>query len=216
MAAKQDSGLFLWLVSFVFSLLAAFSLALISPDYARHMSASEAQKIESMLGINTLLKINDIAGSMYRSTMDDIDIGAISKSLEQADDEQAGEETKKRFFNMKGVARWIKVRTEAFLDLTYWFFRRITLFVIWMPLWIPMLFIAMMHGYWDREIKKTNFGYTSPVRNQAARRGMRFITMLVMLFFVVPVALDPIIFPFCMMGATILTGTALGNVQKRI
>lgn len=210
MAAKQDSGLFLWLMAFVFSLIAAFALALVSPDYAREMSASEAQKIESMLGVHTLLRINGIADRMYHSTMADVDIEAISQSVES----KGGEPDS--VFSLKGVAQWIKVRTEAFLDLTYWFFRRITLFVIWMPLWIPMLFIAMLHGYWDREIKKTNFGYTSPVRNQAARRGMKFITMLMMLFFVVPVSLDPIVFPIFLMGATIFTGIALGNIQKRI
>ena len=79
-----------------------------------------------------------------------------------------------------------------------------------------MLILASLHGYWDREIKKTDFGYTSPVLNHYARTIMHFVMMVTLLLFVVPVPIDPILFPIFLALATVSAGVALGNVQKRI
>lgn len=72
------------------------------------------------------------------------------------------------------------------------------------------------HGYWNREIKKTDFSYASLIFNHRARNIMHIVTMTTLFLFVVPVAIDPMIFPILLMIEIIFSGIAVGNVQKRI
>lgn len=211
MAQRQPSSAYIWISFAVISSLIALVLSFTSADYARVTSAKEAEMIEVQLGKDTLAMVNRIAGDWYTEAEAKLAV-PTDWSAEMARDHSV----KLLGFESEGFWRWLEQRTEAFLDLGYWFLRRIALFVVWIPLWIPMLILAALHGYWDREIKKTDFGYTSPVLNHWARSIMHFLTMMTLLLFVVPVALDPIIFPVFLMGVTVMAGIATGNVQKRI
>ena len=211
MADSSHSGNFWWVSLITFSAVVAVVLSFTTSDYARDASAKEAEKIEKSLGTDTLQTVNDIAAKWYYATADEI---AIPRDLTA---EMAREYSVKVFgFESEPAWRWLEKRCDAFLDLAYWFYRRLALFIVWFPLWIPMLIMASLHGYWDREIKKTDFGYTSPVLNHYARSVMHFTTMVTLLMFVVPVPIDPVLFPFALAAVTVSSGVALGNVQKRL
>lgn len=232
---------FPWLVFIVVSSVVALVLTFTTADYARLTSAKEAEKIEVALGRDTLTTVNAIAEGWYYgffaryvNNLNNESNPSNPSSPSSPSMERKGKGKGKGegidfsgFFGFEFEAepissshsafrRWLEKRTEAFLDLGYWFLRRLALFVVWLPIWIPMLILASLHGYWDREIKKTDFGYTSPVLNHWARSIMHLLTMITLLLFVVPVAIDPMIFPVFLILETILAGVAMGNVQKRI
>ena len=211
MPQAQRSSTFIWLLVVVFSAMVALVLTFTTADYARRTSAEEARKIEMSLGPDTLATVNDLASGWYFESVEKF---ALPMTFSE---EMARAQSRAVFgFESEPLWRWLEKRAEAFLDLGYWFLRRLALFVIWLPMWIPMMILAALHGWWDREIKKTDFGYTSPVLNHWARNIMHCVTMMTLILFVLPVAIDPILFPAILMVTTIMAGVALGNVQKRI
>lgn len=211
MAQPKGDGNFWWVTLIVVSVVTALVLTFTTGEYARDASAKEAEKIERSLGADTLETVNDLATGWYYASVDKL---SIPKDMTE---EMAREASVKFFgFESETLWRWLEKRCDAFLDLGYWFYRRVALFIVWIPFWIPMLILASLHGYWDREIKKTDFGYTSPVLNHYARTIMHFVLMVTLLLFVVPVPIDPILFPIFLALATVSAGVALGNVQKRI
>lgn len=194
---SERSGFNLWIVLFFFSLALAAVLCCVTVDFARQGSAKEAQNIEEALGTETLDDVNAIATTWYTATASN-----LTKYTEEGDGGK--------------FDTWVSSRVDALLDLAYWFYRRVALFILWLPWWIPMLALAMVHGSLDRAIKKTDFGYTSPVKNHLARQTVNLCLMATMIAFVLPFAIDPLIFPIFMAIATICTGIAIGNIQKRI
>lgn len=217
---------FPWLVFIVVSTVVALVLTFTTADYARLTSAKEAEKIEVALGRDTLTTVNAIAEDWYygffaryvnnENNVSNPSMEGKGKGIDFSGFFGFEFEDEPISSSHSAFERWLEKRTEAFLDLGYWFLRRLALFVVWLPIWIPMLILASLHGYWDREIKKTDFGYTSPVLNHWARSIMHLLTMITLLLFVVPVAIDPMIFPVFLILETILAGVAMGNVQKRI
>ena len=213
MAEEKTDGfwMFFLLVFAAFTL----SLAFVTQDYVRSASVKEAQNIELELGRSTLTRINAMADGWYLKTLDKWFGKEALKDWMSADPEQRLREERLLDEHPK-LQAWSESRREALLDLGFWVMRRAALFLVWLPLWIPLAFLALYHGLQDREIKKTDFGYTSPVLNHWARRSMSFISLLMLVVFLSPVALDPLLFPLMMGFWSFAAGIAIGNVQKRI
>ena len=197
------------------SLTFAFILTFVTKDYVRVTSVKEAQKIEQQMGTDTLERINGIAGSWYARTFSRLEKELSAENMMSKDPEQRARE-KELLRKSSRIVSWAEGRKAAMLDLGYWVLRRLALFGIWLPLWFPILLLAVYHGWNDRAIKKTDFGYTSPVLNHWARQVIALVVMLTLLLFVVPIAIDPFIFPVCLSAIAAATGVAFGNIQKRI
>ncbi|WP_443744411.1 DUF4400 domain-containing protein [Sutterella sp.] len=205
----------MWIVIVTAFAVFALSLTLVTKDYVRRSSVLEAQKIEAELGHSTLTKINAMADDWYLRTLDR---WFGEDSLDEWLSEDAAQRRREEDFLQKNrkVAKWAEERKAALLDLGFWVMRRIALFLIWIPLWIPLALLAVYHGLQDREIKKTDFGYTSPVLNNWARRVMSLVTFITILLFLSPIAIDPLMFPLMMGFWAVAAGIAMGNIQKRI
>lgn len=211
----KNSSAPLWLMFLAVFALVAVILTFTTSDWARKTSVIEAQKIEAAMGASTLEKINELAGDWYVKTA-----GKWAKELSlesMMSEDSAQRQREKRFITENSsIVKWGEKRKAALLDLAYWFLKRVALVVIWLPMWIPLLLLAAFHGMQDREIKKTDFGYTSPVRNHFARVTIAFTILMTFALFIVPVAVEPWVFPILMGIATVAAGVAFGNVQKRI
>lgn len=212
--AKRESGSVALAVVLAFAVF-TLSLALVTQDYVRRASVIEAQRIERELGHSTLTRINVMADGWYLKTLDRwFDSTTLGDWMSTDAEQKAREE---RLLKQNGkLVRWAEDRKAALLDLGYWVLRRLALFWLWIPLWIPLALLAVYHGLQDREIKKTDFGYTSPVLNHWARQAMCLTTLVTLLLFLSPVALEPLMFPLMMGFWAVAAGIAVGNVQKRI
>lgn len=219
MADRSSSSI--WFVVILTGLAMMVGVALVEADYTRKTSILEAQKIEAEMGPSTLEKINRIAGGWYEAIIgrmessDKWDVDSLY-SEDPVQRQREYEFTDSLYGDNTEVNQWLHQRTEAFKDMAYWVMRRVALFLVLLPLWIPLAILAVFHGLQDREIKKTDFGYTSPVLNHWARRVMSFGILLTFLVFFAPIAIDPIIFPIIMAALTVALGIAVGNIQKRL
>lgn len=199
------------------------SLTFISQDYTRRTSIAEAVRIEAEMGSSTLRKVNALADTWYlgirRVLKSNVVLSAedfySDDTLQRKREEQFLDTLLERTHEGK-LANWLIEREQAMLDLLYWVLRRVALFVVLLPLWIPMAVLALFHGLQDRAIKKTDFGYTSPVLNHWARQVISFGIVTTLLIFFAPIAINPIVFPMIMAAVTVAMGVAVGNIQKRI
>lgn len=218
MAHRESSSV--WIFTILIAVGLMLGLSIVESDYTRKTSVLEAQKIELEMGASTLRRINALAGNWYRLTVSKVAaLEGDPDSLYSDDPEQRAREerfTESLYGGNDKLNDWLDGRRDALLDLYYWVLRRVALFVILLPTWIPLAILATFHGLQEREIKKTDFGYTSPVKNHWARRVIALCVLLILLVFFAPIALDPLIFPLIMAAVTVAIGIAVGNIQKRI
>lgn len=215
--ANHSPGMFS-ISAFIIITSAAMLLALtlVTKEYTYTTALKEAQKIEQVMGSDTLDRINSMATSWYMATIDKWDVSMDIDDMYSDDPKQREREQKLFGGKNQALTQWLETRKEALLDMSFWVLRRVALFVVWVPLWIPLFFLAMWHGMNDREIKKTDFGYTSPVLNKMATKTAFCGFMLNLLIFVAPIAIDPFVFPLLLAVITIAVGISIGNIQKVI
>ena len=218
--ARRESSSAIWIFTILISVALLLGLSIVESEYTRKTSVLEAQKIESEMGASTLRKINELAGKWYLATAGKLEQAESDLDSLYSDDpvQRAREErfTESLYGGNSKLNTWIDSRKEAFLDLYYWVLRRVALVVVLLPLWIPLAILAVFHGLQEREIKKTDFGYTSPVMNHWARQVIALSILTTFLVFFAPIAIDPLVFPLIMAAITVAIGIAVGNIQKRI
>lgn len=202
----------------VLCLLFFVGLATVSKDQVRKESVKEAERIELELGHSTLMKISARADAWYLATLGKFDKNSLRDWM---NDDPVNLQAKEKIVQTvedgaNAGKSWLTDRRIAFLDLGYWILRRVALFLMFVPLWLPLGLLAMYHGWMSRAIKQTDFGYTSPVVNHWARSVMTLITVMTILLFFSPVALYPAIFPTLMAFWSVAAAAAIGNIQKRI
>lgn len=188
---------------------------LLSSDYARHSTLVEGGWIANQLGDGTNLEIQKRADWLYESTVVQWELNAWFYQLfiptpEERENSRGLETLGEQWFPI-AEERW-----SAFLDMVYWGMRRIALFSIWLPIWLPAFIMSALVGWLERAIKKTGFGYTSPIVFTLSWRTL-FCTFLVLVIsFLCPTPIPPVVVPALLGFVAILLGFAVGNIQKRI
>ena len=107
-------------------------------------------------------------------------------------------------------------RVQALLDLIYWFFRRMALFAMWLPISMPALFAAAAYGLLERQIKRTNFSYTSPTVLRYSWRACGLLTIGFFVLFLMPFAIPPLLIPFIVSSVMLAMGISLSHLAKKI
>lgn len=195
-------------------LLFFLSLATVSKETVRKSSAIEGQWIEEQFGHSTLTRINAIADGWYLKSFDRLDKNSLRDWMSEDPAQRKREERLAEQNNV--VLTWAKERKLTLLELGFWVLRRIALFKVLIPLWLPLGLLAVFHGWNERAIKQMDFGYTSPVVNHWARSGMTLITVVTILLFFAPVTIPPAVFPMLMAFWSVGAMLAIANIQKRI
>ena len=194
---------------------AAVVLFLVSADYARESTLKEGAWISASLGDETNIEIQRRADAMYENTVLrwDLDgwfrrlfIPSKSQRLHSRGLENLGETA----FSI-AESRW-----EAFLDMTYWTMRRIALFSIWLPIWLPAFAVSAMGGWLERAVKRTYFGYTSPFIFSYSWKTLVCAFLALVISFLCPAPLPPSLVPAMLGVIAILLGLCFGNIQKRM
>ena len=223
MSSKGKSGYgSVWTLILVIFFEIAVVLFLVSADYARDGTLKEGAWISEALGDETNLEIQRRADAMYEDTVIRWELTEWFYRLfipsESERDGSRGLETLGEFGDIGNgsVFSVAESRWSAFLDMTYWTMRRIALFTIWLPVWLPAFVIAGICGWLERAVKKTDFGYTSPVLFANSWKALICALLLLLVSFLCPMPMPPSIVPALLGFMAILVGLCLGNVQKRI
>ena len=223
MSSKGKSGYgSVWTLILVIFFEIAVVLFLVSADYARDGTVKEGAWISEALGDETNREIQRRADAMYEDTVIRWELTDWFHRLfipsESERDGSRGLETLGELGDLGSgsVFSVAESRWSAFLDMTYWTMRRIALFTIWLPVWLPAFVIAGVCGWFERAVKKTEFGYTSPVLFANSWRALICALLLLLVSFLCPMPMPPSIVPALLGFMAILVGLCLGNVQKRI
>lgn len=223
MSSKGKSGYgSVWTLILVIFFEVAVVLFLVSADYARDGTVKEGAWISEALGDETNREIQRRADAMYEDTVIRWELTEWFHRLfipsESERDGSRGLETLGELGDLGSgsVFSVAESRWSAFLDMTYWTMRRIALFTIWLPVWLPAFVIAGVCGWLERAVKKTDFGYTSPVLFANSWKALICALLLLLVSFLCPMPMPPSIVPALLGFMAILVGLCLGNVQKRI
>lgn len=223
MSSKGKGGYgSVWTLILVFFFEVAVVLFLVSADYARDSTVKEGAWISEALGDETNREIQRRADAMYEDTVIRWELTEWFHRLfipsESERDGSRGLETLGELGDLGSgsVFSVAESRWSAFLDMTYWTMRRIALFTIWLPVWLPAFVIAGVCGWLERAVKKTDFGYTSPVLFANSWKALICALLLLLVSFLCPMPMPPSIVPALLGFMAILVGLCLGNVQKRI
>lgn len=214
-SSKKGWSFFAWVL--VASLEILVIMLFVSSDYMRRNTVIETERIEASLGTQAVIVLSQRADALYQKAVVEPDLeGWMRRLYIPTADERARSVGLERLGDDQGVWDWAEGRIQAFLDMLYWIFRRLALFSIWVPVWIPAFVLAVRLGWLERAVKKTNFAYTSPFLLGLARRSMGLCFFTLITVFVTPMALYPDIVPLLFGMVVLLLGFAVGHVQKRI
>lgn len=185
-------------------------------DFIRRNADLEWQWVNDSLGPSTNARIDRMAGAMY----DAVVLGpALEEKLRAwALPTERARQSKSLINPQKREEIWnyYEERINVAFDTLYWFFRRLSLFIIWLPLWLPAIVIAVRTGFLERDIKKSGFAHTSPTIQHHAFKAIGGAVFVLLASFLLPVALPPVAVPVLYGIVVLLTGIACSNMQKRI
>jgi len=112
--------------------------------------------------------------------------------------------------------QFVEGRIDSLQKSVYHTMTRFALLLSWLPYILILLLPSAWDGYMTWKIKKTNFDYSSPVIHRYSLKAGAAIIGIVLLAFFAPIPIDPIYIPVALMMIAIITGVAIGNLQKRI
>lgn len=205
----------LWLIAWVLVLELFLILTFVPGEWTESVIKSERQKISQSLGVETVEWIHGKADKWYNATM--IDSG-VYDAMHHAVVPTRKERDSSRGMEGLGAAvwPWVENRLGALMYVIYQVFARVALLMVWAPYMLILFVPAVWDGLMSWRIKRTNFGYSSPVIHRYGIRGMAAILQLTLIAFFAPIALNPIFVPIAMMGVSVMIGMAIANFQKRV
>ena len=93
---------------------------------------------------------------------------------------------------------------------------RCTLFFSWVPFFLPLFIPAIINGLMERQVKKLNYGYASPVRFTAAYSFILSSGVIIPVYLIFPIAINPIVIPIWLALCTLSFLVMFSNLQKMI
>lgn len=111
-----------------------------------------------------------------------------------------------------------KVQTtlRSFWNGIYQSVYRLHLLFEWKIFFLALFIPACIDGFTQREIKKTSYGYASPVRYHASLHMLVLMVMMVPFYMFFPWSLTPMAVPIWGVCMSLVLLTLTSNVQKKI
>lgn len=204
---------------FIIGLIIAIEIMVLALIFPGEMSQKAIEKENRMvgryLGGETQSWINNKASHWYKTTM--IDTQLIEKMRLTVIPTEREKRKSKGLENLGDL--WFKFldnRINAFTKVVYQFYARLSLVLLWSPYMLLLLIPALYDGLMSWRIKRTNFGYASPVIHRYSIRGIWVLMGGLLITFLLPVAIHPTVIPSILMVGCVLLGLSMGNMQKRI
>lgn len=191
------------------------AILLLSPSYIQSTAKTESQWVKNTFGVESSAYVIQKANHWYGEVV-------VKNNVEESLIEYLLPTNYERI-NSPGMSEVGRIldkpvfeRVEALLDLIYWFFRRLALFAMWLPISLPALIAAAAYGLLERQIKRTNFSYTSPTVLRYSWRACGLLTIGFFVLFLMPFAIPPILIPFIVSVVMLAMGISLSHLAKKI
>ena len=198
---------------FMFELLGL--IIFLSPQNVASTMAKEGIKIENALGTETLRELDKRTSISFNSLFLESGIYAgIWHTFIPTEDER---QNSGRLKNVgSGLFRWVEDKLNVCMFLLFQLLHRVHLMVMWLPSVFLVLAASVYSGYNLRKIKQGNFAFASPTAHRAAIRGIIVMLTLLPLYFFLPMAVSPYVYPVLYILWSFMIMGIISNIAKRI
>jgi hypothetical protein len=186
----------------------------LSKTWLYEQITNEREQTIEWLGHTTSEKIIQRADSTYTWLFKDSGVMNFTYDLFLPD--QRAVDSRAEFNRLSEYVDFFGGRLDAFWTSVYQSVQRYSLFVEWLPYLLPFLIPCLIDGLMNREIKKTNYGYTNPVRYHAAMHALIALFFLPIIYMFFPIAINPIIIPFWIFVVGSVAMILTANIQKQL
>lgn len=215
MAGKNGGGSWYRYCTIFFFLEILFLIAFSSPRYISKVIAYEGIKIEDSLGTNTLRELDKRTSQWFNTSL--IESGAYAEIWHMLIPNEYERKKSSSLNNLgNGLFRWVDDRLTVCMFLIFQFFERLHLMLMWLPSSALVFAAAGYTGLELRRIKQGDFAYASPVRHRTAAKVITGAIAVLPLYFLMPFAISPYIYPIVNCTAAFLIMVIISNIAKRI
>lgn len=116
----------------------------------------------------------------------------------------------------KEMVGWFDEKIVTWWAMWLQAIERLVLFMHWLPYAMVILIPACIDGWIQREIKKTNFGYASPIRYHLGMFLIFGLVLLPLAFSFLPFAVSPLFAPVWSVVSALALVILTSNLQKTI
>lgn len=197
---------------FILLLLEAGLVFLFLPkDMVVRSTAYEQKAVGSYLGEMTAERIKESSDKWYRAAFVESGFLYATYNFFGQYDKDDGLN-----FDDRGLGRLIDKRLDVFWLATYLATYRFSLLIVWLPYLFPIILAASVDGLLQREIRKWQFSFSSPMAHQSAARVIYGAVALAILAPFLPVPTPPLAAPVLLGVIAVALWVNFANIQKRI
>lgn len=200
-------------LAFMFELLGL--ILFLSPQNVASIMAKEGIKIENALGTETLRELDKRTSISFNSLFLESGIYAgIWHTFIPTEDERQNSGSLKNVGS--GLFRWVEDKLNVCMFLLFQLLHRVHLMAMWLPSVFLVLAASVYSGYNLRKIKQGNFAFASPTAHRSAIRGIIIMVTLLPLYFFLPMAVSPYVYPVMYILWSFMIMGIISNIAKRI
>jgi len=169
----------------------------------------EAQMVGQYLGVGTEKGIKQTADIWYHKSL--IETGFLDATYNyfgKYDDDGVVDD--------RGLGIVIDRRLDVFWLTLHLVYYRVGMLMIWLPYLLPMVLVASIDGLLQREIRKWQFSFSSPMAHRSAARLVFLIALAFVVIPFLPFPTPPFAMPILMGLLAVAAWVNLANIQKRI
>lgn len=111
---------------------------------------------------------------------------------------------------------YLRDRTECLFDMWWWFLLRVSMLLVWGPLWIPVFIAAGIDGVCAKRIKLYTFAYTNPSLLVLFRKIISAAAFIIFVGLCVPYAMPALFVPLIFTVIIASLGFVISNFPTRI
>ncbi len=210
-ASKTRSKLSLIIFLLIIQVFAVFLL--LSEKRLADVIDKEFTLIERQVGREESLNVYERANRWYiKTTIDSGFQHTVYDFLIGHWDADSGRE----LIDDRGLSAWFERRLATTWLAIYLVHFRLSGITLWLPYFLPLIFPMIVDGLSQRQIKKHQFSFTSPVIHTNAARGFLVLLALILFIPIIPISIPPLIIPFALFFSCLCAWVYAAHMIKRI
>lgn len=208
MAKDNKRWGFWWIVLVLLLNELALVFLFLPPQTIQEVSAREARLVAADLGEDALAYTAERSGQRFRRLL--VDTGVVDASFLFVN--QQGRDR----FDDRGLGAWVSRRLQVFWLTVRQMFFRWEVMALWLPGLLVFLVPLWVDGMVQREIRKYQFSYASPLWHRKASLVIKALLAAAVLLPFLPVSVPPLAYPAALGLGGLSFWAMVVNMQKRI
>lgn len=187
---------------------------LLPMDWLDRQVQREQEMTAAWLGQNTTEIVVNRANDLFTSAFDDTGLIDASFRLVPTREEREASVGMEDL----GAPAWpyVNERLQIMWLTVYQGISRLSMLMLWLPYFLPIILPALIHGWTIREIKKVSYGYASPVVYHSAAHSLVALIFLPLFYITIPIAVHPAFVLAWGIGFAVTVLALASNFQKQL